>query len=345
MKVLMIGPSRNANGGIAAVVNGYYASGIEKLCELHYLESTIDGNVLEKLIFFIKSFGKFRHELEWCDCVHIHMSKSGSFFRKYYYCMRAIKQKKKVIIHIHSSQFLSFFESSNSMVRKMIHNVFSGADKVLVLSEYWKNAFLSIIPSEKMVVLVNGVSIPEQYCKDYSNLNILFLGKVWASKGIYDLLTVFKNIKEKFSSVKLHIGGEGEIKQCEEFCKENDIDDSVVFMGWISGKEKVEALKNSSIYVLPSYSEGLPVSLLEAMSYGCSCVASSVGAIPEIITEDNGILVHPKNNDELEDALTQLCDDVKRRRELGINARASMISQFDQDKITNNLLAIYESLV
>ena len=81
----------------------------------------------------------------------------------------------------------------------------------------------------------------------------------------------------------------------------------VVFHGYVSGEDKKQIFLNADVLLLPSYGEGLPVAILEGLSAGCAILTSDVGAIPEIVSQESGILAHPGNKSELNAALSHFC--------------------------------------
>ena len=174
LNILMIGPSVTANGGIASVVNEYRKAGLGKKCNISYLPSTTDKNTIAKCLYFFRSYFRACKMIDSCDLVHIHVSKSGSFFRKSIFFDLAKKKRKPIIIHIHSSQFKSFFQESSRIIQRKIKAVLNTADCVVVLSEYWKQEFSSFIDPSKMIVIENGVVMPQKQEKNYKNVNMIF---------------------------------------------------------------------------------------------------------------------------------------------------------------------------
>lgn len=343
--ILMIGPSRAANGGIASVVNQYFTAGLNNKVNLQYLSTTGSGNALKKIAEFCEAILLYPRLLKQADIVHIHMSKSGSFIRKSYFAKRAIKKQKKVIIHMHSSQFMEFYRKT-PVLQKRIENVFSKANAVIVLSSYWKEKFSELSETDKIYILENGVQRSGFSREDYEDFNLLFLGKVCEEKGLTNLFEAIRNLKSEMPELKLYIAGEGETERYQKLSSELGIEAHVEFLGWITGEEKENYLKKCSVFVLPSYSEGLPVSLLEAMSYGCACVATSVGSVPEVLISDkNGIMVAPKNTEELQSAIKKCMISVETKRELGNQAIKTIEKVYDIDSICGKLLELYEHCI
>lgn len=342
MKVLMVGPSLDAKGGISSVVNQYIYAGIDKSVEFHYLPTTKQGNKLFKSLFFIKCILKAYIIMNKFDIVHIHVSKDGSCFRKRIIAHIAKQFKKKIIFHIHSSQFIEFYQKSSNINKRKIKNMFNISDKIIVLSNYWKNEFSFLISKEKLIALNNGVKLPDSFKKDYKNKNILFLGKVCKEKGILELLYAMVEIVKIYPDIVLYVGGIGEISIYKKISEELNISKNVRFLGWIYGSDKEKYLKKCSIFVLPSYFEGMPVSLLEAMSYSCACVCTSVGGVPEVLNHGkNGLLINPKNIFELQSMLLACIDDETQRNNLGKNALETITKEYNIKIILEDLKNIY----
>lgn len=343
--VLMIGPNRAANGGIATVVNQFFAAGLDKKVNLQYLSTTGNGNAIKKIVEFCKAVIVYPRLLKNADIVHIHMSKSGSFIRKSYFAKKAVRKQKKVIIHMHSSQFMEFYHKS-PLLKKRIENVFSEANAVIVLSSYWKDKFAELSELDKIHILENGVQKSTFERENYEDHNLLFLGKVCEEKGLNNLFEAVKNLKSEIPEIKLYIAGAGETERYQKLSSEFNIETHVKFLGWITGEEKEKYLKKCSVFVLPSYSEGLPVSLLEAMSYGCTCIATSVGSVPEvIISGKNGILIAPKNTEELQNAIRKCMVSVEEKKGYGNQAIKTIEEVYNIDSICGKLLKLYEHCI
>lgn len=347
MKVLMIGAGRDVRGGVSSVVNSYYDAGLDKLCELTYLPTMEDGSKLKKLLVAAGARVRFECLVKKNDILHVHMSADNSFYRKAVFIRKAHKEGKKIIIHMHGSTFDLFYkERCNDAQKQQVREIFAMADKVIALSEDWKE-FLAeyICDAHKIVVIYNAVKIPEAYPKDYANRKMLFLGILGQRKGTYDLIDVLPEIISKYPDSHIYFGGDGERKQAERLCKEKGIADYVTFLGWVRGTEKEKLLKECSIYVLPTYHEGMPMSILEAMSYGMAVVSTYVGGIPHIITDnENGLLCEAGDKVALQEKLLKLLKDENLRERLGQNAYRMMARKFDVKENVKRVYGIYEEL-
>ena len=347
MKVLMIGAGRDVRGGVSSVVNSYYDAGLDKLCELTYLPTMEDGSKLKKLLVAAGARARFERLIRENDILHVHMSADNSFYRKAVFIRKAYKEGKKIIIHMHGSTFDLFYkERCNDAQKQQVREIFAMADKVIALSEDWKEFLAEYICDEqKIVVIYNAVKIPEAYPKDYTNRKMLFLGILGQRKGTYDLIEVLPEILSKYPDSHIYFGGDGEREQAEQLCMEKGIADHVTFLGWVRGTEKEKFLKECSIYVLPTYHEGMPMSILEAMSYAIAVVSTYVGGIPHIITDgENGLLCEVGDRAALKEKLLQLLEDENLRKRLGQNAYNMMTRKFDVRENVENILKIYREL-
>jgi glycosyltransferase involved in cell wall biosynthesis len=348
MRVLMIGAGRDVRGGVSSVVNGYYDAGLDKLCELTYLPTMEDGSKLKKLFVAVCARIRFESLIKKNDILHVHMSADSSFYRKAVFIRRAYRAGKKIIIHMHGSTFDLFYEERcNEKQKQNVRKIFAMADVVIALSEDWKT-FLGkrICAEDKIQVIYNAVNIPEKYAKDYQNQDMLFLGILGKRKGTYDLLEVLPEIFAKYPDAHIYFGGDGEREQAEAVCRQKGISHNVTFLGWVRGEEKEKFLKNCSIYVLPTYHEGMPMSILEAMAYGMAIVSTYVGGIPHIVANDeNGILCEAGNKKQLQNALERLLEDHRKRERLGKAGAAYIADNFDIKKNIEKIEKIYSSLL
>lgn len=343
-KVLMIGPDRSVHGGISGVVNNYYEAGLDKRIDLCYIGTMVDGSGAGKLLQAVKAYVLFLVKLPRCRIVHVNMASDTSFYRKSVFIWTAKLFRKKLVIHQHGGNFPQFYEKDlGERGRKYVRRVLSKGDAFLVLGTAWKDFFSKIIDGEKIRVLPNAVKIPRPYQKRYGAHKLLFLGRLCRDKGIGELLSVMSGLRSRFSDVQLYLGGVWEDEELKE--RALSMKECVTDLGWISGSEKQKILRECDIFVLPSYYEGQPVSVLEAMANECAVAASNVGGIPDMIVEGKtGLLVSPKDEASLEKKLLALLADPGLCRELGENARRRIEGEFSMEHSIDRLLSVYEAV-
>lgn len=347
-RVLMIGPGRNVKGGIATVVENYYKCGLDKSIELNYISTMEDASRAKKLAVAAKAYVTFAGLLNHCEIVHVHMAAQASFNRKAMFVEKAYKARKKIIIHQHAADFDKyFFEQVNETKRKRIKKIFSLADKVIVLSEEWADFFGGNICNPKTIeVLYNGVLMPEYEKDNYGDHNVLMLGRLGERKGTYDLLRAIPKVLESIPDVIFYLGGDGDVTQCKSIVTQAGLEEHVKILGWVRNKDKEEYLKKCSTFILPSYHEGMPMAILEAMSYGMATISTNAGGIPQIIEQGiSGIRVESGDIEGIADALISVLRNKEIRTQLGRNGFKRIRDKFDFRVNEHRLVEIYREVL
>lgn len=345
MRVLMIGPDRKVHGGVSAVVNNYYDAGLDEEVKLKYLGTMVDGSKIRKLLQAVWAYMKFFLFLPFFTILHVNMASDASYYRKKIFIDTASFFKKKIIIHEHGGDFQDFYclrlnDNQRSALRKTLNK----AEKFIVLSKQWYDFFSRIVDVKKLIIMENGIILPELMIKKYDDHNLLFLGRICREKGILELIDAVDNIRKQIADVHLYLGGVFEDSGLRNLVEGKE--DYITCLGWIGAEEKKRMFAKCSIFVLPSYFEGQPISLMEAMASGLSVIASETGGIPQIIENPSqGILVEPKNKEALEKALIKLLKDKELRKTMGEEASERIRSQYDIMKNKEILLRLYQELM
>lgn len=350
IRVLMCGSERNEKGGMNSVIdqlmNHDWASNIT----LSYCATHISGNLIKKILFFSKAYLNINKELkeDSFDIIHMHMSYKGSFYRKYYIAKKCKKYNKKVIIHLHGSEFKDFYRNGNGMLKNKIKQLFTFVDKTIVLGTDWQQFILEIAPNAHIEIINNAIYIPKLGKKSESDIpNLLFLGALIKRKGVIDLLKSLAELnKENINSYILNIAGSGdEESNLKEYVNENNLTNNVKFLGWINSDKKRNILESTDIFVLPSYNEGLPIAILEALSYGIPVISTNVGSISEAVLDNkNGYLFEPGDIMALKNSLKNLILNSNIRKELAKNARKIALDNFSEDIFFEKIRRIYITL-
>ena len=341
--VLMIGPARSVKGGMTTVVDNYYEYGLDKKVNIKYIETINDKNKLSKLIKEIKGMIEFKKSINSYDVVHIHMASRRSTFRKGKYVRIAKEKGKKVIIHIHGAEYKLFYDECNEKQKEYIKETLKLADVIIVLSEEWKEFFSKLVDKNKIVVIYNSIIVPNDFKKDLDTKKILFLGRLGQRKGIYDLLDVVEQLIKKYPDLELYIGGDGEIEKVQSIISINNLEKNIKYVGWTTGEKKENLLMECSYYVLPSYNEGMPMSVLEGMAYKNITISTNVGGIPKVIQNgENGMIINPGDKETLYNYFDKLFTDKKLRKKLSENGRRTIEEKFNIKKVINKLIELYK---
>lgn len=291
-KICMIVQDKMVKGGIAAVISGYYGSRLEQDYEMIYVESYKDGGKFTKLIKGISGYIKFAKVLllDRPDLVHIHSSFGPSFYRKLPFIYMASWRGVPIINHIHGADFHEFYETASEKKKQLIKKTYNRCSILVALSDEWKERLSNIVSLDKICIIENYSVIHEdalkERCNRPSNHTVLFLGELGRRKGCYDIPKVISEVTKSIPDVKFILAGAGTAQdefEIKELIKKHNVEKNVVFPGWVRGVEKDQLLREADVFYLPSYNEGMPMSILDAMGYGLPIVSTCVGGIPKCV--------------------------------------------------------------
>lgn len=204
------------------------------------------------------------------------------------------------------------------------------------------------INPSKIDVVHNGISLPADdlsLAERSAPYTLVTVASLTPQKGHEYLIAAFSRLRQRGFSGKLIIVGTGKRHDELVACVRNaGCVDAVDFVGFTNDVSVY--LKQADIFILPSLWEGIPVALMEAMSYGIPCIASQVGGVPELIDHRiNGILVEPGNVEQLTETITDITNDAQMRQKIGAAARRKIASRFSLDAMIESLTAIYSRLL
>ncbi len=338
-KLLIVGPSETkVPGGMATVIQGMHHSAVlSEAFEVSTFASCINGKLPVRLVYTALAYLKFLTCVSKYDVFHIHVASYGSTFRKRLYFNAIKRAGKKTILHLHSGKYIIFYEGLNAKKQAKMVSFLQSADLVVALSDEWKAKFEQIFGLTNCVTVHNGVDtahFAQARCEMSGVANeFLFLGRLSEAKGIYDLVEAMAKVKaleehtaqqadaaqgvsevqgtREAQGAKLHcvLAGVGDTVQVKALVAQHGLEDYFEFAGWIDDAQKMARLSACAALVLPSHGEALPMAVLEAMAAGKAVVATAVGAIPEVVQPENGVLFAPKDTDALAAAMMQVAGD------------------------------------
>jgi glycosyltransferase involved in cell wall biosynthesis len=349
--ILYISPNTSVRGGISTLLISYFESELSVKYRLMAVFSHRTGTKATKLFQAIKGLIHVCYHLvsKEIDVVHIHGGGCTSALRKYVFFRLVKLFGRRVIYHLHGGAFPQQFRNLSSGCKCLIIQMLEKSDLVICLSEYFRNEIRSIAPGATLKVLMNSVPLPHGMNRHSQkrSLRIVFLGLVNDKKGIFDLLRVMKKVCDETSNcdIQLEIGGAGEVERMYKEIQALRLEEHIVYRGWLKPEERDKLLRSADIFVLPSYSEGMPISILEAMSFGIPVLSSRVGGIPEIVTDgETGFLVEPGNLEQMYDKLCILIRDDRCREFLGSNGRKLVEAKHDIAVHIRRIDAVYSSI-
>lgn len=350
-KILMAGNyyKHHHPGGISAVVQ-YWSENIE---DLQYYPTYKLSNIIVRIWLFFTSYVRLAFRMIFdknIKILHLHTAADGSFWRKAQLVKLGILFNKKVVLHIHASRFKDFYNEASARKRRWIRKILLMVDVLIVLSDSWKEWFIKIgIPERKIVVLHNITPYPTILADKKNNdnkIHFLFLGEIGKRKGIFDIIRCLSKHKiELENKIELRIGGNKNEDELKRQIEDNQLQNIVKFEGWVGGNKKLELLNWADVFILPSFNEGLPISILEAMSYSMPIISTPVGGIPEIVKDNrNGILVSPGNEDDIYKAIKKYLDNPNLIKIEGSES-FNIVKDYLPQSVMGHLKHIYENLI
>lgn len=349
-QVLMIGPSLKVRGGMTSVEEILLNSKNELSRNLIFLPSYEQANKAKKFVLMIKAFIEVVYKLltiKDIGIIYVHVSHYASFFRKSLFAFVGRVFKKTIIFHMHGSDFDIFYRECPDLIKKYIRYTLSKTTKLIVLTNEWKNFYKSITDDKKIEVVYNSVNVPERNKYNADGCYITYLGMLCNRKGIYDILKVIPDILSGFPDVKFVLAGDGEINKVRSEVQKyaSDFSHNIIVPGWIDKQQKNEILEKTVIYLLPSYNEGLPMSVLEAMSYGIPVITTNIGGLSEVIkTDKHGVLISPGDVDELKGSILRLLEDRQIRMDISNCCYNEILNNFNANFFIKRISDIFNTI-
>lgn len=271
-----------------------------------------------------------------------------SILRDPLFMVIARRMKRKMVIHVHGGVFLTS-PSTPWLLERIMRWVFQSKEPIIVLSDSEKNALQSRFRCNNIAVIPNCIDLSEasKFKRQVptSSMELGYLGRIAETKGMPELLEACKELKHQEVSFHLHLAGKEETEG--QFLPDfkNALGDNFVYEGVVSGESKTAFLKKIDTFVLPSYFEGLPMSLLEAMSFGSVPITTMVGSIPSIAEDEQNVIAIPLHSSRaIVEAINHLLTNTAKRQQLSEEAQQTIFRRFSPTKYITMLNNIYQDL-
>lgn len=342
-KVLTVGPDIKGFGGISSVLRSYrgFVPGFT------YLPTNSRKGMLAGALALALTLARLPfYRLRGYGIVHAQGASGKSFVRKRLVLDWAHLWGFRTIYHCHGGGFRDFVERSD---REAIVSFLKRCSAVCVLTEGWRRYFAGELGCTNVYVLNNPVIPPaEKVCRTDGTRNgmlkFLFIGKICPEKGVLDIVSAVASKFDYFRTrCQVIIAGNDDTVDLQTEIHKAHVGEVVKFIGPVYGEAKELALRECDVMLLPSYIEGMPITLLEAGAYGMPSIASRVGGIPEMIEDGvNGTLIEAGDVDALAKAMSYYID---LREEMYRQSReaAEAVKAYYPEAINKSLKTIYSS--
>lgn len=276
------------------------------------------------------------------DCVHMTTSGSLSLIRDYILCSVAKRQRVPVVYHIHFGK-IPEMKTCNGLAWKIFQRLLERVSAVVAIDKNTYQCLYHVI-GECAVYIENPIDtgkLPKR--EEQPEEIVMYLGWVIKEKGIEELLEAWGKVYSQKKNWVLHIVGPYQ-KEYYKYLSGRYHMEGVTFFGEQPHEAAMDLLNRASIFLLPSYTEGCPYVIMEAMALAKSVIATAVGNIPEMLAGDCGIVIKPKDSIAIEAALNNCMDDVEKRAFLGINAINKVQNNYLIDKIILKYMDVWRSV-
>jgi len=243
------------------------------------------------------------------------------------------------------------FFAGNRVLTALLRHVLTWPDMVVLLALAEMAAYGRFAPRARLVRIANAVAVceadlpAERYIVNRP-LRVVYIGRLDADKGIFEIIEAIKILRDRGTVVRLTIAGFGPARSKITCAIEADrLGDRTSLLGAVFGSAKQQLWKEADVFAFPTYREGLPYALLEAMAGGAVPVISPVGAMPDVVQDGvQGLFVSAREPQALANALERLANDRPLLYRLAVAARARIVEHYSVARMAKEFDSVYASL-
>jgi glycosyltransferase involved in cell wall biosynthesis len=253
--------------------------------------------------------------------------------------------RRRMVVHIHGGEYLTAYEMPRWL--RFLVRVALSKGPVIVLSELERVTLRRNVPKARIAVLPNCIDLDEARRFDRSTsrdagLTIIFMGRIATDKGLPAIYQALEASRNRGTISRFVMAGAGPDEELYVRKFRELLGRDFEFVGPVAGCEKTRLLKKCNVFLLPSLFEGMPMALLESMSFGLVPITTGIGSIPEVVRDGyNGIIVNRQSPEEIANAITRLSGDREYMEALGRNARRRIFEYCNPEEYVKQLNAIY----
>lgn len=356
MDIIIVSPSLDTTqnvSGISSVTQFI----IDNNCGQNYIhfeqgKKDNEPGGIKRIVPLIAKLREWRRLLKKHPYAVIHYNfplSKASIIRDVPFIKYAQLKKRKIVIHLHGGVYLTS-EKTPSYLNAMLKTVFGKTTPIVVLSQLEKDAIVSRYEVVDVSVLPNCVDVKEQLHVKENNtqekpITFGYIGRITKEKGMAFLLEACKSLKKDGVEFKLVLAGKEDCPN--EFIPyfEDSLKESFEYVGVVFGNKKEEFMNKLDLFVLPSFFEGLPMSLLECMAHGVVPITTNVGSISDVVIDNkNGVFIKVKDSETIYNAICKLNADREKLCKMSEVAHKTILSKFSPLEYVKQLNGIYSKL-
>ena len=355
MRVVIVAPSLDTSNNVSGV-SSVTRFIIENNSGHHYQnfqqgKTDNEGGGLRRIIRVLKSYKEWKKLLATIPDALIHYNyplDTPSIVRDYFFIRYAYKHNRKIVIHLHGGLYL-FKDNKPWIIDQFLKTVFSYDVPLIVLSDKEKMHICKVYHRDNVYSLPNCIdtTVAKKFLRqeNKNKLRLLYLGRIEQNKGIDYVLDALKVLDGQGVNFVFRMAGKEDVDGAYIGRFKETLRDKFEYCGVVSGKSKDDLLKDSDVFVMPSFYEGLPMALLECMSFGVVPVVTDVGSIGEYVKDgQNGLMVKVKDTETVVKAISVLDKDRTLLWSLSVNARNTIFTRLKPEVYVDQLNEIYENV-
>ncbi len=335
-------------GGISTLISEILKSPLKDDFDLTYIESQAeDFGRAGKLVLAFKAIVKFisTSMFKAPDLVYVHLGSNASLYRESIFILFARLMRKKVIAHFHAGDIDTYFPKQSRIGQRYIRRALAACPDFIAVSQESASQLRTFVGSANISVIPNAIDTsifvnPESESSRKNRdgpIKILFVGAMGKLKGERDLANALAIIKKSGANVKTSFLGYG-ADNLGIYCEELGVTNLIEFMGAIPMDQRIKFFNEADIFVLPTYAEAMPMSVIEAMAAGLPTISTTVGGIPELINDgEDGLLIRPGDVNALAKQILFLAHNKDARLEMGRRAQERARKNMDISEYSNRL--------
>ena len=342
-RVLMVGahPTKTL-GGVSTLISDILRSPLTRTFDVRHIVSQVDEyKKFGKLLLAFSALGRFVWALCWWrpQLVYVHVGGNASLYRKIVFIVLGRLAGQFVLAHCHAGNFDWYFAEQGRLGRKLILWGLGKSSKFIAVSRAMERLLGNLWPGIPCVMApygINAALFAGRRAPDEHFVRLLFIGKMGFLKGEQDLLRALNRVVKAAPNFRLDMLGQLSDTIAAE-CRKSGLQPLIDHLGPVSLEQRLAFFKRADIFVLPTYAEGTPISMLEAMAAGLPVVSTPVGGIPDVVEDGvEGYIVEPGDVEALADRLVRLINDPERRRAMGQSAQ-DKVRPFNWDVVLPQL--------
>ncbi len=339
--IVMVGMHLSkTRGGITTLTDAILKSELQTDYRFHYIASQAeDYSKPRKMIIALSAFVHFavRVLLDRPSLAYVHIGSNASLYRESGFIILAKLFRTRVLTHFHAGDLDQYYFKQNAVGRAFIRWALGRSDRIIAVSDASARALRELEDSLDISVVANAIDTSlfgtrSPHRQENKIVRLLFVGAAGKLKGERDLIQALGLLKARRDlELRVSFIGHG-TEDLTQLCDEEGIAGMVEHLGPVSMSKRVKYFEDADIFVLPTYAEAMPISVIEAMASGLAVITTPVGGIPELVSDGVDCSLFPPGDiSALADTIARLAIDPEARETIGAQAQIKARQHWDID--------------